>query len=529
MKTLPLTRITIVVLLSASSLLAQGGPQSADFDKASDELLQQLRESMTELAELERVINDDKLELSTELGALETKLAGLRKAFQERSRNVEKSVIEVTTLTDDIRRKRQDATYIQNVLSEYTTKLDASLHAAERHLYQAPIETARLATENDNLEEAEVHQAQAALVTSSLHRLEQALGGVIFKGVAVDESGLVNEGTFALIGPAAVFRSADGQAVGSAEERLNSAEPAVMSFEDPENQEAALEFFETGSGSIPIDPTLGNAHRVEQTEESILAEFEKGGPIMWPILILASTALLVALYKWLSMISLRKPPSKKLDELLLAVREGNATEAHDKATEIGGPVGAMLERGIEHLEEPRELIEEVMYEKVLTTRLRLERLLPFIAICAASAPLLGLLGTVTGIINTFKLITEFGSGDVKSLSGGISEALITTKYGLIVAIPSLLLHAYLSRRARGIIGYMESAAVAMVNQVSMQPEKRRAVAPTGPRVPADVPMSAVAPDPELVRAQVNDILGQMLGPLSNNAAKAELASGGAQT
>ena len=63
----------------------------------------------------------------------------------------------------------------------------------------------------------------------------------------------------------------------------------------------------------------------------------------------------------------------------------------------------------------------------------------------------------------------FGSGDVKTLSGGISEALITTEYGLIVAIPSLLIHAFLSRKAKGIINSMETAAVSFINQVSKTP------------------------------------------------------------
>jgi biopolymer transport protein ExbB len=88
-----------------------------------------------------------------------------------------------------------------------------------------------------------------------------------------------------------------------------------------------------------------------------------------------------------------------------------------------------------------------------------------VAISAASAPLLGLLGTVTGIMNTFKLITVFGTGDVKTLSSGISEALITTEYGLIVAIPSLLLHAYLSRKARSIGDEMEKNALALMNEI----------------------------------------------------------------
>ena len=77
---------------------------------------------------------------------------------------------------------------------------------------------------------------------------------------------------------------------------------------------------------------------------------------------------------------------------------------------------------------------------MLRVRPTLERFLPFLAITAAAAPLLGLLGTVIGMIKTFQLITIFGTGDAKSLSSGISEALVTTALGLSVAIPILILH-----------------------------------------------------------------------------------------
>jgi hypothetical protein len=135
-------------------------------------------------------------------------------------------------------------------------------------------------------------------------------------------------------------------------------------------------------------------------------------------------------------------------------------------------------------------------------------MLPFIAICAASAPLLGLLGTVTGIIDTFKMMTVFGSGDVKALSGGISKALITTEYGLIVAIPSLLLHAFLSRKARAIVASMEGAAVAFANQVQKSPfaRRRRAALRDEVIVPS-------APDPDRVRTHVNEILKDLLGSM----------------
>jgi biopolymer transport protein ExbB len=88
------------------------------------------------------------------------------------------------------------------------------------------------------------------------------------------------------------------------------------------------------------------------------------------------------------------------------------------------------------------------------------------ALTAAAAPLLGLLGTVTGMIKTFTLITIFGTGDAKSLSSGISEALVTTELGLIVAIPSLILHGLLSRMAKQKIGDLEQTSVSFLNGIA---------------------------------------------------------------
>ena len=112
-------------------------------------------------------------------------------------------------------------------------------------------------------------------------------------------------------------------------------------------------------------------------------------------------------------------------------------------------------------------------------------MLPFVAISAAAAPLLGLLGTVTGIMNTFSMIEIYGTGDVKTLSGGISEALITTEYGLIVAIPSLLLHAYLSSKARKISNRMETTGIAFLNE-----SMRRAIAAQAVPVAAAMAVAA---------------------------------------
>jgi biopolymer transport protein ExbB len=217
----------------------------------------------------------------------------------------------------------------------------------------------------------------------------------------------------------------------------------------------------------------GRGDRGDRWLEHVL----KGGPVMWPILGPGGAALLVVLVKWAVIDALRARPSRSRKSTRCSrpsAQRDNEARRGAGGDRVGGPIGRMLEAGAQHLGEPRELIEEVMYETVLATKLRLNAWLPFVAICASSAPLLGLLGTVTGIMNTFTLMTVFGTGDVKTLSSGISEALITTEYGLIVAIPSLLLHAFLSREGARHPDEMEKARGRedFVNQLAKTPHRR---------------------------------------------------------
>ena len=104
---------------------------------------------------------------------------------------------------------------------------------------------------------------------------------------------------------------------------------------------------------------------------------------------------------------------------------------------------------------------------------RLEHFLSTIGVLAAVAPLLGLLGTVTGMINTFHMITLFGSGNTGLMAGGISEALITTAAGLVIAIPLLLAHNYLSTKADGIIGDIERYSATVFNALANQDDSFR--------------------------------------------------------
>ena len=199
--------------------------------------------------------------------------------------------------------------------------------------------------------------------------------------------------------------------------------------------------------------------------DSFRDEIEKGGIVMIAILLLAGASLIVAIIKMIQLSRVRMPAQEKINAFLNSVKSGNFAKAKKDVDALPGPTGEMLRAGFDHVAEPKELVEEVMFEKVLETRLSLNRLLSFIAVSAAAAPLMGLLGTVTGIINTFKMITVFGTGDASTLSGGISEALITTKFGLIVAIPSLFLHAYLSRKSKRVLDRMEKTGMSFLNRI----------------------------------------------------------------
>jgi biopolymer transport protein ExbB len=464
----------LCLIISALSVLfscSTGYAGQASFENATESISSRLDESLSELASLRKKMAEEKIPLSRRLRELESQLVEVRLEYQQTTRLLDSRTLDLSNLKNEIESRREEGTYLSNLLSEYIRNFESRLHISELQRYRKPLEDAKLAAENTALSRQDVYSAQAAMLEVSLDRLYDALNGTKFDGTASDSSGSIHHGTFAVAGPVVVFQSDDGNNTGTAQQRLGSLEAAIIEFSNPDDTLAAAQVVQESRGFLPLDPTLGNAHKIEDTHETFIEHVKKGGVVMYPIFAMAAAALLVAVYKWISMSMVRTPSRKRLGELMDTVAKADHKSAIEKSAKIRGPVGKMLRAGVEHMKEPRELVEEVMYEQILASRLKLERWLSFIAICAASAPLLGLLGTVTGIINTFKLITVFGSGDVKTLSGGISEALITTEFGLIVAIPSLLIHAFLSRRAKSIVNQMEQAAMSLVNQISKTPYK----------------------------------------------------------
>jgi biopolymer transport protein ExbB len=225
-------------------------------------------------------------------------------------------------------------------------------------------------------------------------------------------------------------------------------------------------YMEGKTPDVPFDMSGGASMRQITHKTSFMEQIRAGGPIVWPIGALAVAALVIVVGKIRFLNQVRRNTGKYMTRVNTLAAQGKWEECHDIVRRHKGehsPVNHVIEAGLESRKEDRETLESVLQESILRELPRLERGLSPLAIFGAVAPLLGLLGTVTGMIDTFRVITLYGTGDPKLMSGGISEALVTTELGLAVAIPIMLLHTFLSRRVERIVGEMEEKAVSLTN------------------------------------------------------------------
>ncbi len=453
----------IVLGLSGFSLAASAQP--AGLDAVSDRVRYDLDSALEELSSVRERIAEEKIPLARRLNELEARLAEQRREYERMARLRDNREAEARRLQDEAQQRRNQLAYFKNLIDDYLEAFEARLHIAELPHFRDSLRQIR----EDDAQEPRVEgfEARFDMLDRAAERLGNVAGGHVFPGRALRADGALRDGTFALVGPVAVFQGKDTGHGGLAILRQGSLQPFIYPLPSAFRQDIPA-LMETGEGYLPVDPTEGMAIRREEARKSVWGHIRQGGPVMVPILLLAAIALLVGLYKWKEIAGMSPLPPDELQRILEAVRRGETREAKSRAEKSRGPVGEMLREAVSHAHEGRELVEEVMYEKILRTQPKLDRLMPLIALTAATAPLLGLLGTVTGMIQTFQLITLFGTGDAQTLSGGISEALITTQFGLMVAVPALIVHALLSRKSKGVISNMEQTSIGFINGLSVR-------------------------------------------------------------
>lgn len=201
--------------------------------------------------------------------------------------------------------------------------------------------------------------------------------------------------------------------------------------------------------ALSFDPGLSSLSQVP--DESLTEHLQKGGIWVIPILLFALLALTIAISKAIQLWRLPAVQAVSPSRLSQAISDKQDVDG------IAGMQAALLTTARDITQQQER--DDQLFLQLQHNRLQLERRLTAIAITASVSPLLGLLGTVSGMIETFRMMTLFGSGNPEVVSGGIAQALITTELGLVVAIPALVIHSLLSRRARAYYQQLENFAL----------------------------------------------------------------------
>ncbi len=197
--------------------------------------------------------------------------------------------------------------------------------------------------------------------------------------------------------------------------------------------------------------------------KGVIDYVNSGGMVAWIIVMLGAIAAVLIAIRTLFLRSASSASGNILSDVSRFIESKDIAGALEFCKTCKGSTSRVIRATLRNLERDRDHLEDIIAEHILHESPVLNRFGAIIIVIAAVTPLLGLLGTVTGMISTFDIITEFGTGDPKLLSGGISVALVTTQLGLVVAIPALILGNLLSGWSNRIKDDMEKAALSVVN------------------------------------------------------------------
>ena len=464
--------VSIAAVLCALSLAHAAENPEAVLAEAIEHTRRDIQEVKSQLLARRKEISSERVALSRRLSELTAEVEGKRQIRRLRLKARDESDAPLQTL-----RAKADA------LQEQLTITRSFLMETRRGVGVQPdiIDAVVKAPELEELD-----RLLAAAGEDVNHIPSVAEGLLEFMARHVDETGRIRwtssraigpdgrefEGTFVQIGGVqALFAGeAEGAPSGIVQLQHGSSRPHVMPAPTSEAQAAIARLGRGEEAVVPIDLTSGAALRTRKRRGSLGERISSGGVVMIPIIIIGIVCMLVGVWKLTQLVRIRTDFDAPLARLLGLLSSGRVEEATALAQESSPPLRRLMEEGMAHREASREDLEEVMHEAIIVEVPPLERYLAVLAVGATVSPLLGLLGTVTGMIHTFSLIAVHGTGDPRLLSSGISEALITTEAGLVIAIPLLLLYAFLSRRVRAISDGLEKGAVSFINTLKTRNE-----------------------------------------------------------
>jgi biopolymer transport protein ExbB len=442
MKTIVWTAISLLSIFYLAVCCAEEPDTGEAMKQLSRSAGEDLTRSIQELDRLREQIAAEKLPLATQLTSLEEKLASLRREHESITGLSKEDNESLTAIKAEIKARQDELSYIGNLLDEYVRNFESKVHVSELQYYGREIEVAKQTSEDTTLSISEKFTRQVAFVNMSVKRLFDAIGGNRFPGFGVDLQGSVAEGQFAMIGPVALFSAKSTGAAGIAIPQSGSAYPLIRPLAGAV-QKGIVELVESGTGILPLDPSRGGALKAIVQKTSLVQIFKKGGPIMWPLLFAALLALATVIERVIFLVNEQlKGNPKALQKFFDLISRGDIEGAIRISKDAKYYVVRTLGYALGHIE--TSLSNAIMFAQGQELK-RFRRGIPILDTVITLAPLLGLLGTVTGMMGSFSLI----GGELSApgaITGGIAEALIATAFGLGIAIISLIPFNFLNSK-----------------------------------------------------------------------------------
>ncbi len=458
-------KLRIELLLLAALVLFSAAVVHADtWQNAVAQISQDLTQSRKDVETAQQIVGDERSRLNRELSALRAEAAQDEKSLQTLKTQFEELLQTEEKLRKDIEAQEAEtktlAETLRTAAKDVKELVDSSLitpENASRHAHLAPLLKPERSPGMDDIEN----------LTAIL--FEEMEGGKEIRkrtGTFINDEGAEVSGTLIRIGKfTSLYQTGDAVGYLRFDKSLQklTAVPGKPPWHIRRNIE---EYFSGKSDSVPLDLTGGIIAEQVNRKQKFREHLEAGGLLVWPILLIAAVALLMCAERLYTLGRIPANTDRIMENIRALFSEGDVKgcqaicEKHSKI-----PVCNIIKTGLDYVQFSRESLENALEEAVLRELPRLERFLSTLAVLAAVAPLLGLLGTVTGMIHTFQGITVFGTSDPRMMSGGISEALITTELGLSAAIPIIIAHHFFDRRVEKIIGDMEEKGTAFVTLV----------------------------------------------------------------
>jgi biopolymer transport protein ExbB len=440
----------------------------ATTDRLDEAILETRQEIETALADLNQVraeVEAAREPLAAEHATLSRAVGKKRESLAQRMEAQQYGEQQHQALAREVAALEEECRFVLTALSEYRRSLETRTSQAALQGYRA-----QLVACDEQLATAEnftyLPDAAKSLLQPAVTWNRQRIGGYRATGTALNRTGIEEAGTFVFIGPIIYFTGTDGVG-GIVQTSFGSLNPTYFGGHSPTEQAGIARLIAGEPTAVPVDVSGGDGLKIEAAGDSLVEHLSKGGFVMVPLLLIGILALGLTIWKLVELHGMRFASTESLAEVIQHLGPDETAQALQASRALHPPLSTLIEEALTYRHASREHIEEILHERILAMVPALERHLGTLAVFGGVAPLLGLLGTVTGMIHTFDLVTIFGTGEARLLSGGISEALITTKFGLGIAIPVLLVHAFLARRVRTIVGTLENAVVRFVNALKI--------------------------------------------------------------